>query len=75
MSETKERIIESVKGLSEPDAVAVWKFISNGCMPSWDDIPEEEPGMLDLQQFSSAAEDPDCSIFVTAEEAHKILGL
>lgn len=75
MSETKEKIIESVKALSEKDAIAVWSFISNGCMPSWDDVPVEKPDLFDLQQFAEMKNDPDCAVFVSAEEAHKMLGI
>ena len=49
--------------------------IIDSCMPSWDDVPVEKPDLFDIQQFAEMKNDPDCAVFVSAEEAHKMLGI
>ena len=42
---------------------------------SWSDIEEVEPDEIDLQMLREISTDPDCSTFVSEEDAMKELGI
>ena len=76
MNPVKERIIGAVSIMNDADAKIVWDMITD-IFPSrsWEDIEEVEPDEIDLEMLREIADNPDCSTFVSEEEAMKMLGL
>ena len=76
MNAVKERIIGAVSIMNDNDAKIVWDMITD-IFPSrsWSDIEEVEPDEVDLQMLREIATDPDCSTFVSEEDAMKELGI
>ena len=42
---------------------------------TWDNIPEEEPDKWDLKMLKDIESDPECHVFVSSDDAKKLLGL
>ncbi len=76
MNPVKERIIGAVSIMNDADAKIVWDMITD-IFPSrsWEDVEEVEPDEIDLEMLREIADNPDCSTFVSEEEAMKMLGL
>lgn len=76
MTAIKERILGAVSVMNEADAEVVWELIlANFPKRSWSDIETVEPDEFDKKMLESIKDDPDCSEFVSSEEAMKELGL
>ncbi len=76
MTAVKERILGAVSVMNEADAEVVWELIlANFPKRSWSDIETVEPDEFDKKMLESIKNDPDCSEFVSSEEAMKELGL
>ena len=76
MSNVKERIIGAVTVMNEEDAAHIWKLITDTFQDrQWASIPVEEPDDIDINMIEEMKNNPDCSDFVSSDEAMKMLGL
>ena len=73
MSNVKERLLGAITVMSEKDANALWKIIIDNF--SWNDIESVTPDKTDRKMLSDIERDPDCKVFVPADEVVKELGL
>lgn len=76
MSNIKERIIGAITVMSEENAQKIWALIeTNFADGNWENIEEVKPDEIDINMLQEAANDPDCHVFVSKEEAYKEIGL
>ena len=74
MSNIKERILGALTVMSEQDAVTLWELIINN-FSDWENIEEIVPDKLDIAMLQDISNNPDCSTFISNDEAMRELGL
>lgn len=74
MSNIKERLLGAITVMSEQDANTLWEIVIEN-FSSWNSIPEVAPDETDKAMLEEIKRNPDCQVFVSAEEAMKELGL
>lgn len=74
MSEVKARLIGAITVMDEAAAQRLWQIVEDMYSADvWDAVEEEEPDEIDLQMIHDAQNDPDCSVFASAEEIQAVL--
>lgn len=62
-TKSKRRIVSAIENLPA------------GADGNWENIEEVKPDEIDINMLQEAANDPDCHVFVSKEEAYKEIGL
>ena len=75
MSAVKERILGAVTVMSDTESEQIWEMITRHFSVDWDSVETVAPDEWDRKMLAEMKEDPDCKIFVSAEDAMKELGL
>lgn len=74
-NEVKESLYTAIDVMSTENAEKLWGIVYSEFNEAakWALIPEEEPDEWDLEMLEAIKNDPDCNVFVPAEEVERLL--